>query len=64
MDTYDFNTGMHVVYDAQTAGRSAHRCGAPATAACFIARKLFFMGGEGTTRVFGQPGAYDPQTDS
>ena len=33
-------------------------------ARCSIAAKIFIMGGEGASRVFGQNEAYDPARDS
>jgi hypothetical protein len=67
MDTFDFNTGMHVVYDPKSDAweerapmptpRSGH-------GGVLYRGKLFIMGGEGTRRVFGQNEAYDAQADS
>ncbi|MFP4904632.1 Kelch repeat-containing protein, partial [Paraburkholderia sp. BR14261] len=67
MDTFDFNTGMHVAYDAK---RDAWEERAPMPTprsghggAAWRGR-FFCMGGEGTRRVFGQNEGYDPATDS
>jgi N-acetylneuraminic acid mutarotase len=67
MDTFHFNTGLHVRYDPATdrwnelapmpTPRSGH-------SAVVFQGKIFIMGGEGTRRVFGQTEAYDPQSDS
>lgn len=67
MDTFDFNTGMHVGYDP-TADRWEERAPMPTPRSGHggvVWQGLFFcMGGEGTRRVFGQNEAYDPRTDS
>jgi hypothetical protein len=67
MDTFDFNTGMHVIYDVG-ADRWEERAPMPTPRSghggVLYRGKLFCMGGEGTRRVFGQLEAYDPQADS
>lgn len=67
MDTFDFNTGMHVAYDPKRdileerapmpTPRSGH-------GGVLYGGKLFAMGGEGTRQVFGQNEAYHPPSDS
>jgi hypothetical protein len=67
MDTFDFNTGMHVGYDLQ-ADRWEERTPMPTPRSghggTVWRGKFFCIGGEGTRRVFGQNEAYDPHTDS
>jgi Kelch motif len=67
MDTFDFNTGMHVVYDPQ-ADRWEERAPMPTPRSghggVFYRGKFFCIGGEGTRRVFGQVEAYDVPADS
>jgi N-acetylneuraminic acid mutarotase len=67
MDTFDFNTSMHVVYDSKS-DKWEERAPMPTPRSghggVVYRNKMFCMGGEGTRRVFGQTEAYDPQTDS
>jgi hypothetical protein len=67
MNTFEFNTGMHVAYDAN-ADNWQERAPMPTPRSghggVFYNSRLFCMGGEGTRRVFGELEAYDPRTDT
>ena len=67
MDSYDFNTGLHGVYDPQTDGWS-FRAPLPVPrsgpSAAFTGGRIVVFGGEATGKVFGTNEAYDPKTDS
>jgi hypothetical protein len=67
MDSYDFNTSLHSVYDPKTdawtfraplpTARSGPSC-------VYVAGKIVVMGGEATGRVFGTNEIYAPTSDS
>jgi N-acetylneuraminic acid mutarotase len=67
MDSYDFNTGLHTVYDVKT-DKWTNRAPMPTPrsgpSGVFYAGKIFVFGGEATGRVFGTNECYDPKTDS
>jgi hypothetical protein len=67
MDTFHFNTGMHVAYDAAQ-DRWEERAPMPTPrsghGSVLYRGRIFCMGGEGTRRVFGQNEGYDPKADS
>ncbi|MGE0714854.1 MAG: Kelch repeat-containing protein [Alphaproteobacteria bacterium] len=66
MDTFHFNTGLHVLYDP-AADRWEERAPMPTPrsghGAVLYRGRIFCMGGEGTRRVFGQNEGYDPAAD-
>jgi len=64
MDTFDFNTGMHVAYDSQADQRAPMPTPRSGHSGVPWRGKFFCVGGEGTRRVFGQNEAYDPGTDT
>ena len=67
MDSYDFNTTLHAVYDPQTDGWS-FRAPLPTCrsgpSCVYHKGRILVMGGEATGRVFGTNEAYDPATDT
>lgn len=67
MDSYDFNTGMHGVYDPEE-DKWSFRAPLPVPrsgpSAAYVNGKIVVFGGEATGKVFGTNEAYDPQTDS
>ena len=67
MDSYDFNTGLHAVYDPKADGWS-FRAPLPTPrsgpSAALYRGRILVIGGEATGRVFGTNEAYDPATDS
>ena len=67
MDTFDFDTGMHVAYDA-TSDKWEERAPMPTPRSghggVVYRGKFFCMGGEGTRRVYGQNEAYDADADA
>ncbi|BBK30679.1 N-acetylneuraminic acid mutarotase [Stella humosa] len=67
MDTFHFNTGLHLAYDA-AGDRWEERAPMPTPrsghGAVLYRGRVFCMGGEGTRRVFGQNEGYDPKADS
>ena len=66
MDSYDFNTGLHGVYDPQTDGWST-RAPLPVPrsgpSAAYVGGKIVCFGGEATGFVFGTVEAWDPESD-
>ena len=67
MDSYDFNTSLHAVYDP-TADNWTFRAPLPTArsgpSAAYTGGKIVVFGGEATGKVFGTNEAYDPKTDS
>jgi N-acetylneuraminic acid mutarotase len=67
MDSYDFNTALHAVYDPHSDAWSFRaplptpRSGPSCT---YHKGRILVFGGEATGRVFGTNEAYDPNTDS
>lgn len=67
MDSYDFNTGLHGVYDPQTDSWSFRApLPVPRSGPCaaYVGGKIIVFGGEATGKVFGTNEAYDPKTDT
>jgi hypothetical protein len=66
MDSYDFNTSLHAVYDPGTDSWS-FRAPLPTprsgVSAVLYRDKIVVFGGEATGRVFGTNESYDPKTD-
>ena len=66
MDSYDFNTTLHAVYNAQSDGwtfRAPMPTARSGPSCVFHKGRILVMGGEATGRVFGTNEAYDPVTD-
>ena len=67
MDSYDFNTALHAVYDPK-ADAWSFRAPLPTPrsgpSCVFHKGKILVFGGEATGRVFGTNEAYDPASDS
>lgn len=67
MDSYDFNTGLHGVYDPQTDGWS-FRAPLPVPrsgpSAAYVNNRIVVFGGEATGMVFGTNEAYNPESDT
>jgi N-acetylneuraminic acid mutarotase len=66
MDSYDFNTGLHAVYDPATDAwsfRSPLPTPRSGVSAAYINGRIVVFGGEATGKVFGTSEAYDPQAD-
>jgi N-acetylneuraminic acid mutarotase len=67
MDSYDFNTGLHGVYDPQ-ADSWSFRAPLPVPrsgpSAAYVGGRIVVFGGEATGKVFGTNEAYDPATDT
>ena len=67
MDSYDFNTSLHAVYDPKTDGwtfRAPLPTARSGPSCVYMAGKIVVMGGEATGRVFGTNEIYDPKSDS
>lgn len=67
MDSYDFNTSLHGVYDPKTDAWS-FRAPLPTprsgVSAVWHKDRIVVFGGEATNKVFGTNEAYDPKTDT
>jgi hypothetical protein len=66
MDSYDFNTGLHAVYDPAP-GTWSFRAPLPTprsgVSAVLYRGRIVVFGGEATGRVFGTNESYDPKAD-
>jgi N-acetylneuraminic acid mutarotase len=66
MDSYDFNTSLHAVYDPKTDGwtfRAPLPTPRSGVSAVYHRDRIVVFGGEATGKVFGTNEAYDPKTD-
>jgi N-acetylneuraminic acid mutarotase len=66
-DSYDFNTGLHGVFDPATSKWSIRRpLPTPRSGVCsaYVGGRILVFGGEAPGLVFGANEGYDPQTDS
>jgi N-acetylneuraminic acid mutarotase len=66
MDSYDFNTTLHAVYDPKTDGwsfRAPLPTARSGVSAVYYRDRIVVFGGEATGKVFGTNEAYDPKTD-
>src|SRR6516225_5238966 len=66
MDSYDFNTSLHAVYDPKTDGwtfRAPLPTARSGVSAVYYRDRIVVFGGEATGKVFGTNEAYDPKTD-
>jgi len=67
MDSYDFNTSLHAVYDPEPDNwtfRAPLPTPRSGPSAAYVGGKILVFGGEATGKVFGTNEAYDPKTDS
>jgi len=66
MDSYDFNTTLHAVYDPKTDGwsfRAPLPTARSGVSAVYHRDRIVVFGGEATGKVFGTNEAYDPKAD-
>jgi hypothetical protein len=67
VDSFHTNSNLHHVYDPRTDKRAVRNPLPTARSghgAVLVGSRIFVMGGEGTSRVFGQSQAYDVGQDS